>query len=69
MPPVFFGRPTTLNGKSLKTPLRRHGNPGKPGKMRVYLYGSHDTMVNGYCGYDYTLWLAPLRDGEPLGGK
>ena len=37
-------------------------DPDKPGKMRVYLYGSHDTMVNDYCGYDYTLWSVPLED-------
>lgn len=37
-------------------------DPDNSGKMRVYLYGSHDTMVNDYCGYDYTLWSAPLEN-------
>ena len=37
-------------------------DPDNPGKMRVYLYGSHDTLRNSYCGYDYTLWSAPLED-------
>ena len=29
-------------------------DPDNPGKKRVYLYGSHDTSRNAYCGYDYT---------------
>ena len=37
-------------------------DPDNPGKMRVYLYGSHDTFITGYCGRDYTLWSAPLAD-------
>ena len=37
-------------------------DPDNPGKMRVYLYGSHDTLRNSYCGYDYTLWSAPLEE-------
>lgn len=37
-------------------------DPDNPGKKRVYLYGSHDTSRNAYCGYDYTLWSAPLEN-------
>ena len=37
-------------------------DPDNPGRKRVYLYGSHDTIRTGYCGYDYTLWSAPLED-------
>ena len=37
-------------------------DPDNPGMKRLYLYGSHDTRTNGYCGYDYTLWSAPLED-------
>jgi len=45
-------------------------DPDYPGKMRVYLYGLHDTMARGYCGYDYTLWSAPLGDvNKRPGGK
>ena len=25
-------------------------DPDLPGKKRVYVYGSHDSMVTGYCG-------------------
>ena len=37
-------------------------DPDHPGMMRVYLYGSHDTLITSYCGRDYTLWSAPLGD-------
>lgn len=25
-------------------------DPDHPGRYRVYIYGSHDTMISGYCG-------------------
>ena len=37
-------------------------DPDNPGKTRVFLYGSHDTLITGYCGRDYTLWSASLDD-------
>jgi hypothetical protein len=32
------------------------------GKERLYIYGSHDSRVNGYCGPDHVVWSAPVDD-------
>ncbi len=32
------------------------------GETRVYLYGSRDERVNGYCGYGHDVWSAPVKD-------
>jgi len=37
-------------------------DPDNPGKYRVYIYGSHDMMVTGYCGWDLVVWSAPVED-------
>lgn len=37
-------------------------DPDNPGKYRVYIYGSHDTRKDGYCGYDLVTWSAPVDD-------
>lgn len=37
-------------------------DPDRPGKRRVYLYGSHDTMATGYCGRDLVVWSAPVEN-------
>ena len=37
-------------------------DPDNPGKYRVYIYGSHDTRKNQYCGYDLVTWSAPVED-------
>ncbi len=37
-------------------------DPDHPGKQRVYVYGSHDNMVTGYCGRDQVVWSAPVDD-------
>lgn len=37
-------------------------DPDNPGKMRVYVYGSHDTLRNAYCGREHVLWSAPEDD-------
>ncbi len=37
-------------------------DPDKPGKYRVYLYGSHDTRRYAYCGYEIPVWSAPAED-------
>ena len=37
-------------------------DPDQPGKHRVYLYGSHDNMITGYCGRDQVVWSAPVED-------
>ena len=35
-------------------------DPDNPGKMRVYIYGSHDIELTQYCGRDQVVWSAPV---------
>ncbi len=35
-------------------------DPDQPGKYRVYIYGSHDVLVKGYCGRDQVVWSASV---------
>lgn len=37
-------------------------DPDNPGRKRVYVYGSHDTMITGYCGREQVVWSAPVED-------
>ena len=37
-------------------------DPDKPGEYRVYVYGSHDTLKEFYCGRDQVVWSAPVDD-------
>ena len=37
-------------------------DPDNPGHMRVYVYGSHDSMVSGYCGRELVVWSASPED-------
>lgn len=37
-------------------------DPDVPGKYRVYVYGSHDNLINYYCGRDQVVWSAPVDD-------
>ena len=32
------------------------------GQKRVFLYGSRDERVTGYCGYGHDVWSAPVND-------
>lgn len=32
------------------------------GLQRLYVYGSHDSRVSGYCGPDHVIWSAPIDD-------
>lgn len=48
-------------------------DPDNPGEYRVYVYGSHDSMITGYCGRELVLWSASVDnlnewryDGEIL---
>lgn len=33
-------------------------DPDNPGEYRVYVYGSHDSMITGYCGRELVVWSA-----------
>lgn len=35
-------------------------DPDQPGKYRVYVYGSHDSMITGYCGREQVVWSASV---------
>ena len=37
-------------------------DPDRPGEYRVYIYGSHDTLVDSYCGRDQVVWSASVDD-------
>jgi len=37
-------------------------DPGKPGKYRIYIIGSHDLRFTSYCGPDIREWSAPVED-------
>jgi len=37
-------------------------DPDCPGQYRVYIYGSHDSLVDQYCGREQVVWSAPVDD-------
>lgn len=37
-------------------------DPDRPGEYRVYIYGSHDNLLQYYCGRDQVAWSAPVND-------
>ncbi len=37
-------------------------DPDNPGKYRVYIYGSHDSTITGYCGREQVVWSASVDD-------
>jgi len=37
-------------------------DPDHPGRKRVYIYGSHDSMITGYCGRELVVWSASVDD-------
>ncbi|MCQ2185555.1 MAG: family 43 glycosylhydrolase [Bacteroidales bacterium] len=37
-------------------------DPDRPGEYRVYIYGSHDSLKDVYCGREQVLWSAPVDD-------
>ncbi len=57
-----------IKGANPYMPLWEHVPDGEPrvfeykGEKRVYVYGSHDTERNQYCGRDYVVWSAPCTD-------
>ncbi len=68
---TIFDRKSTAQAANPYLPLWEHipdaeprvfEDPDNPGKFRVYLYGSHDTRRDAYCGYDIPVWSAPVED-------
>lgn len=57
-----------IRGANPYMPLWEHVPDGEPrvfthnGETRVYVYGSHDTAREEYCGNDYVVWSAPADD-------
>ena len=37
-------------------------DPDRPGEYRMYVYGSHDSTIDKYCGYEQVVWSAPVND-------
>lgn len=37
-------------------------DPDKPGEYRVYVYGSHDSLIKEYCGLEQVVWSASVND-------
>ncbi len=37
-------------------------DPDRPGEYRVYVYGSHDNLIDQYCGRDQVVWSASVND-------
>lgn len=37
-------------------------DPDKPGEYRVYIYGSHDSLIKEYCGREQVTWSASVND-------
>lgn len=57
-----------IKGANPYMPLWEHVPDGEPrvfeykGEKRVYIYGSHDTERDQYCGKDQVVWSAPVDD-------
>lgn len=37
-------------------------DPDKPGEYRVYIYGSHDSLIKEYCGREQVVWSASVNN-------
>lgn len=35
-------------------------DPDRPGEFRVYVYGSHDSLIDEYCGREQVVWSASV---------
>ncbi|MBQ7680036.1 MAG: hypothetical protein IJT34_09340 [Butyrivibrio sp.] len=63
-------RKEVIRGANPYMPLWEHVPDGEPrvfthaGETRVYVYGSHDTERDRYCGRNYVVWSAPVDDGH-----
>ncbi|MBQ7571190.1 MAG: hypothetical protein IJT19_03025 [Bacteroidaceae bacterium] len=61
----------TANAQNPYLPLWEHlpdgeprvfEDPDRPGHLRAYIIGSHDTHYTEYCGNDVRMWSAPVED-------
>ena len=68
---LLAGSSLLLNAQNPYMPLWEHipdgepyvfDDPDQPGKKRVYVYGSHDSLVKYYCGREQVVWSAPVDD-------
>jgi hypothetical protein len=60
---------TTVSAANPILPLWERIPDGEPrvftdpatGEDRIYVYGSHDSRLSGYCGPDHVVWSAPVN--------
>jgi hypothetical protein len=67
-PTVMLLFALTVMAKNPYLPMTAFIPDGEPrvfthnGETRVYIYGSRDEKVTGYCGYGHDVWSAPIHD-------
>ena len=68
---LFLAAAVTANAQNPYLPLWEHvpdgeprvfEDPDRPGHLRAYIIGSHDTNYTQYCGSDIRMWSAPVED-------
>ena len=68
---LFSALTLTMSGQNPYLPLWEHlpdgeprvfEDPDRPGHLRAYIIGSHDTHYTEYCGNDVRMWSAPVED-------
>ena len=68
---VLAGTALAANAQNPYLPLWEHipdgepyifEDPDQPGQYRVYIYGSHDSLIDEYCGKEQVVWSCPVND-------
>lgn len=68
---IFAAMALTLSAQNPYLPLWEYipdgepyvfEDPDKPGEFRVYVYGSHDSLKDAYCGREQVVWSAPVNN-------
>lgn len=68
---VLAGTALAANAQNPYLPLWEHipdgepyifEDPDQPGQYRVYIYGSHDSLIDKYCGKEQVVWSCPVND-------
>lgn len=66
---IIIGSISSLSAQNPYLPLWEHipdgepyvfEDPDRPGEYRVYIYGSHDSLRDNYCGREQVVWSAPV---------